>query len=110
MRQLWIVLTVLLGLTGFVYSPAWLAAGITGVLAVGSAPSGNREDDKPRSREFPCGLVFDTATSIKMMDCPVCRMKMFRDAAACPFCGSHLDQDSPDLITANDPETKKAAL
>ena len=87
MRFFLSILTIGLIVIGFVAPIAWGGAIITGIIAVGSAPSGKRPDGKARTGGLLGGLLDSYQVSKTMTDCPFCKSKIRKEASKCSNCG-----------------------
>ena len=64
---------------------------ITGIIAIGSAPSGKRADGKARSGGLLGGITDDIIVSFKMRECPYCGNQIFKKAQKCQYCHEKVD-------------------
>ena len=87
MRNLFIGLTAIFVILGFVFPPAWIVAIICCMLAIGSRPSGLRADGKKKTGGLLGGVWDDITVASKMKNCPYCKSKIRKDASKCPHCG-----------------------
>jgi hypothetical protein len=60
---------------------------IAGVIAVCSAPSEIRADGKKKTGGLFGGVWDEIVVGFKMMVCPYCKAKIFRDVKKCQHCG-----------------------
>jgi len=96
MRNIFLGLTILLVLIGFIIPLAWVGAAISGVVAVASSPTGLRADGKKKSGGLLGGFVDSVVVGYKMDDCPYCGAKIMHDAAKCKHCGEWVEQEIAD--------------
>lgn len=87
MKQFFGFLTVGLILVGFFFPLAWIFAIITGIVAIGAAPSSKRPDGHGKTGGLLGGVWDDIVISYKMIDCPYCKAKIMKDALKCAHCG-----------------------
>lgn len=92
MRNFFALLTIGFIIAGLFIPLAWIAAAVTGLLALGSAPPGRRPDGKRKSPGLLGGFIDDIAIGYKMMDCPYCKGKIMRDARKCQHCGEWVNK------------------
>jgi len=85
MRNFFAAATIGLIILGFIIPMAW--AVITGMLAIGSAPTGRREDGKKRTGGLLGGVIDDIVVASKMIDCPFCKAKIEKGVQKCKHCG-----------------------
>lgn len=101
MRTFFSLLTIGLILVGFFFPLAWAGAVITGIIAIGSAPSGKRADGKSRTGGLLGGVIDNAVVSSKMRDCPFCGNQIFRKAVKCPYCHEKVEPIEEGILTRN---------
>ena len=92
MKSFFWMLTVVLVIGGFFIPLLWVAALVIGLLAIGSSPSGKREDGNARTGGLMGGIWDAAVVSSKMKTCPSCAEKIMKRASVCKHCG----RDVPD--------------
>lgn len=90
MRKFFSILTIGLILVGFFNPAAWVAAIITGIIAIGCAPAGYRPDGKRKTGGLLGGFWDGVVIGYKMKECPFCKFQVSKDAQKCPNCGEWL--------------------
>ena len=101
MRGFFSLLTIGLILVGFFLPIAWVGAVITGIIAIGSAPSGKRADGKSRTGGLLGGVIDNAAVSSKMRECPYCGNMIFRKAIKCQYCHEKVEAIQEGILTRN---------
>ena len=101
MRTFFSLLTIGLILVGFFIPLAWAGAVITGIIAIGSAPSGKRADGKSGTGGLLGGVIDNAVVSSKMRDCPFCGNQIFRKAVKCPYCHEKVEPIQEGILTRN---------
>lgn len=86
-------------LMGFFFPIAWGGAVITGIIAIGSSPSGKRADGKSRTGGLLGGLVDNAVVSSKMRECPYCGNQIFRKAVKCQYCHEKVEAIQEGIFT-----------
>jgi hypothetical protein len=95
MKIIFSILTIVLIVIGFVAPLAWVAAIISGIIAIGIAPAGKRPDGKAKTGGL-LGSIWDNyQVSKTMINCPFCKSKIMNEAAKCPNCGEWVKEIEP---------------
>jgi hypothetical protein len=96
MKSFFWMVTVVCVIAGLFVPVLWMVAIFTGILAIASAPAGQRADGKDRTGGLLGGVWDGAVISATMQNCPHCLSKIPKNAAVCRYCTRTVFEDSAD--------------